>query len=233
MGYGSVIEFQAWTLCVCTSSPMNLSPVSGNHFEQNDIFFESLSTFSAEPCDTDTESRVRTYRCVHLPVGLTSVKTHQNQQMDCPLGALCFRTSYSTSSHLVAARSEDEALAPLLVPRPLWLSPMTTKNFSLGFGRPGFQMSWGNGLRSVFIRSEGMGLDSLVVSSPWVLCDFCAPVLHLGLESSNAKGTIWDVHLGAVNPVDSCAFYLEKWGQLLPKLKAALRFPYLDSVGKW
>lgn len=132
-----------------------------------------------------------------------------------------------------AARSEDEALAPFLVPRPLWLSPMTTKNFSLGFGRPGFQMSWGKGLRSVFIRSEGMGLDSLVVSSPWVLCDFCAPVLHLGLESSNAKGIIWDVHLGAVNPVDSCAFYLEKWGQLLPKLKAALRFPYLDSVGKW
>lgn len=77
--------------------------------------------------------------------------------------------SYNTSSRLVAARNQDEALAPLLVPRPLWLSPMTTKNFSLGFGRPGFQMSWGNVLRSVFIRSEGMGLDSLVVSESCVI----------------------------------------------------------------
>ena len=56
-------------LYVCMSSPMNLSPVAGNHFEQNDTFFERRSTFSAE-CWGEGLTDVST--CL----GLTSVKTH-------------------------------------------------------------------------------------------------------------------------------------------------------------
>lgn len=86
-GYGSETEFRGIGFpdkvsdlnepsCVCMSSLMNLSPVSGNHFERNDTFSEALSTISAKPHDTDMGIRLRTHRCVHLPGGLTSMKTH-------------------------------------------------------------------------------------------------------------------------------------------------------------
>lgn len=178
------MQSQSCTLGVCTSSPANLSPVSGNHF---DTFFEGLSTFSAEPCSPDAESGARTYRCVHLPgTCLTSWKPAKPNRQTV-VGSTFFQ-NFPTTHQAIEWQLEmkwgtkTRLLAPLLVPRPFWLSAAHLP----GVGRRGFYMSWGGGIPgSLFVQSEG--LDSLAVSSP-VPCDCWVPALHVGSESSDVKG---------------------------------------------
>lgn len=111
-GYRSVIHFQAWTLCVCTSSPTNLSPVAGNHFEQNDTFFEGLSVFSTESWSRDIQM------CPPAWAWLLWKPAKNNNRWTVLFWKKRETQHFytSTSSHLVAARNEvkneDQAFSP-------------------------------------------------------------------------------------------------------------------------
>lgn len=158
---------------------------------------------------------VETYRCVQPPGVLASLKSHQVQQTDsCALEEE--RPNGRAIQQQPAVGGVETTCCPCPSAEELW--PGDWETWALGeLGGRG-QVSW---CPKVFLYSGGMGLDSSVVLPPSPY-DSQEPVLRLGV--------VTDVPQGLWKSGDACVFHLEKWGQLLSKLRGALRVPYLDSV---